>query len=237
MSIWTYLISLSRSPTHDTCCETETRPREAAVPFDHPPTVQVKRTERRRRDPARGVASHRQPTDPASRRDLVRARVITPPPYDPQAAVPRGERGHVPRPSPTHSVARRHRVETPRSHHCRQRNRPAARALRRTPARQQVEDHAGATTRTPPQHGRPGDVVALPLRGNHGPRRHLPARHQDHRALSQLHACERPGTISETRSCTRSHTRWSAPATTPCGGPPRRASGARRTAASPSAAA
>ena len=71
----------------------------------------------------------------------------------------------------------------------------------------------------------------LPLRDRHGPLRHLPARHQDHRAVGQLPACrERLGTTSETHSFARSHTRSSDPATdtTPCGRPPRGASAARQ---------
>ena len=69
---------------HDTCCETETDPREAAVPFDHlPPSKSTRRTSMS--PPARAVASHRQPAGPASPPapsfSLV---VITPPPYDPK---------------------------------------------------------------------------------------------------------------------------------------------------------
>ena len=55
---------------------------------------------------------------------------------------------------------------------------------------QQVENHAAELLETPPQHGRPGDAVALPLRDRHEPRRHLPVHHEDHRALGSATCCE-----------------------------------------------
>ena len=65
--------------------------------------------------------------------------------------------------------------------------------VKRGPPGGATMQHAGRgprrrATRTPPQHGRPRDVVALPLRDRHEPHRHLWVQHQDHRALGQLRA-------------------------------------------------
>ena len=69
--------------TYRVVLETETRPREAAVALDHLPAFQVDAPNVDSRRPARGVAPHRQPADPASRRDLVRAPRDHAAPHDP----------------------------------------------------------------------------------------------------------------------------------------------------------
>ena len=126
----------------------------------------------------------------------------------PGATVPRGERRHAARPRPAHRLPRRYRAAAPRSHRRRRRDRPMARALRWAPAHQgwphgRSDDTGGrrprrATARTPPQHERAGDPVALPLRDRHGPRRHLPARRPNHRAPGQLRAASVLGDIRDT---------------------------------------
>ena len=75
--------------TYRVFLETETLPREAAVALTTCP-LPGRRPERPRRRPSRTVPSHRQPADPTSPRDLVRA------PRD-HAAAPRPERAS-PRP-------------------------------------------------------------------------------------------------------------------------------------------
>ena len=121
----------------------------------------------------------------------------------PRATVPRGERRHVPRPPPAHRLRHRHRAAAPRSHRRRparpadgacatpdsSSSRPAPRAERRcSRSRTTLRNCSNATSTR-----RAGDPVALPLRDRHGPRRHLPARHPDHRALGQLRAASALG--------------------------------------------
>ena len=165
--------------TYRVVLETETRPREAEVALDHLPAIQVDAPNVDVAARLARVASHRQPADPASRRNLVRAHRDHAAALRPEGASPRPRRrgrdaspqrrvlAHLNRRALTTPCRR---IKSPRHQANRINGRLTARLPTKTP--QQLID-----TRFPVQQFPPGPPRPAPASAG---------RHEDHRALTYV---------------------------------------------------